>query len=488
MDNSLTLARHFARLLWLLIHEGQSVDEQKVALRAVVFVSKEASVRLSIKEGRLAVNNLVMPQALAGVQELAERLVEHGISAIEIDEGAKPSELLSLARLLAVGVASTSDVADFTQRLSQLEEATVHVRLSAASVKAPERTGEAPAKADVQPLTSSERVTHLFGKLDLAVTPHDTTTVLEEIAFSAEQAAREGRFDDAADVFSALLDRESAIADQEARRGYVVIVRRLTKPVLLRPIAHLISSDPRRCIPTERILQRCGQDGVDAIVDQYIGCSVAADRELYRATLARLSGARDALVMMLQDPRWYVVRQATELLGEFQMQDAERPLAELLRHQDERVRRAVARALSRLDTAFAFDALVRALTDDSTTVRLEAVSGLMLRRSARAGGTLAKAIDDETDTEVQFAILAALGRVGSPEAVQKLTKAAEAASGFLKSKKNSGLRIAAVQALGEARTPGALTALQSLSSDKEKDVRDAAARAVADMRRSTSAA
>jgi hypothetical protein len=221
MDNSLTLARHFARLLWLLIHEGQSVDEQKVALRAVVFVSKEASVRLSIKEGRLAVNNLVMPQALAGVQELAERLVEHGISAIEIDEGAKPSELLSLARLLAVGVASTSDVADFTQRLSQLEEATVHVRLSAASVKAPERTGEAPAKADVQPLTSSERVTHLFGKLDLAVTPHDTTTVLEEIAFSAEQAAREGRFDDAADVFSALLDRESAIADQEARRGYV---------------------------------------------------------------------------------------------------------------------------------------------------------------------------------------------------------------------------------------------------------------------------
>jgi HEAT repeat protein len=72
--------------------------------------------------------------------------------------------------------------------------------------------------------------------------------------------------------------------------------------------------------------------------------------------------------------------------------------------------------------------------------------------------------------------------------VQKLTKSAEAASGFLKSKKNSGLRIAAVQALGEARTPGALTALQSLSNDKEKDVRDAVARAIADMRRSTSAA
>jgi HEAT repeat protein len=488
MDNSLTLARHFARLLWLLIHEGQSVDEQKVALRAVVFVSKEASVRLSNKEGRLAVNNLVMPQALAGVQELAERLVEHGISEIEIDEGARPSELLSLARLLAVGIASTSDVADFSQRLSQLEGTTVHVRLSAALVKAPERTGETVPTPDAPPLTSGERVTHLFAKLGFATTPQEATNVLEEIAFSAEQAAREGRFEDSADVFSSLLDRENAITDPEVRRGYVVTVRRLTKPVLLRPIAHLISSDPRRRVPTERILQRCGQDGVDAIIDQYISSTSAAERDLYRATLSRLSGTRDALVQMLQDPRWYVVRQAAEFLGELQVQDTERPLAEILRHQDARVRRAVARALSRLDSVFAFDALVRALTDESATVRLEAVSGLMLRRSAKAGGTLAKAIDDESDTEVQFAILAALGRVGSPEAVQKLTKSAEAASGFLKSKKNSGLRIAAVQALGEARTPGALTALQSLSNDKEKDVRDAVARAIADMRRSTSAA
>jgi HEAT repeat protein len=487
MDNSLTLARHFARLLWLLIHEGQSVDEQKVALRAVVFVSKEASVRLSNKEGRLAVNNLVMPQALAGVQELAERLVEHGISEIEIDEGARPSELLSLARLLAVGIASTSDVADFSQRLSQLEGTTVHVRLSAALVKAPERTGETVPTPDAPPLTSGERVTHLFAKLGFATTPQEATNVLEEIAFSAEQAAREGRFEDSADVFSSLLDRENAITDPEVR-GYVVTVRRLTKPVLLRPIAHLISSDPRRRVPTERILQRCGQDGVDAIIDQYISSTSAAERDLYRATLSRLSGTRDALVQMLQDPRWYVVRQAAEFLGELQVQDTERPLAEILRHQDARVRRAVARALSRLDSVFAFDALVRALTDESATVRLEAVSGLMLRRSAKAGGTLAKAIDDESDTEVQFAILAALGRVGSPEAVQKLTKSAEAASGFLKSKKNSGLRIAAVQALGEARTPGALTALQSLSNDKEKDVRDAVARAIADMRRSTSAA
>jgi HEAT repeat protein len=77
---------------------------------------------------------------------------------------------------------------------------------------------------------------------------------------------------------------------------------------------------------------------------------------------------------------------------------------------------------------------------------------------------------------VQYAILAALGRVATPEAVQKLSRAAEAASGLFASRKNVGLRVAAIFALGDARTPGALTTLQSLSHDKDKDVKEAVAK------------
>ena len=74
MDNSLSLARYFARLVWLLVHEGQSVREQKAALRAAITVSKDASVRLGTREGRLAVNGLVMPQAFAAsLQPFPER-------------------------------------------------------------------------------------------------------------------------------------------------------------------------------------------------------------------------------------------------------------------------------------------------------------------------------------------------------------------------------------------------------------------------------
>ena len=483
MDNSLTLARHFARLVWLLIHESQSVSEQKVALRAVAFVSREVSVRLGLKEGRLAVNMLVMPQALTGVQELAERMAVHTIREIEIDEGAKPAELLALARLLSIGAASTSDAADFAQKLSQLEGVTVHVRLAEVTVPTPVRTSESVA-ADAAPVPDENRLTQLFTKLSVATDSVDTNAVLEEIGFVMEQSTREGRITDTADIFTELLDRESRISDPELRRVYLVMVRRFTKSVYLRPIAALLATSPERAKQIERVLQRCGQDGVDAVVDQYIAASAISARRLFREVLFRMTSAVDALVQMLNDPRWHVVRQAAEFLGDLGAQDAELALADQLRHQDVRVRRAVTRALARSDSAFSLDALSRAIVDEAAAVRLEAVAALAARKGARASALLSQAIDDESEQEVQYAILGGLGRVGSPDAVQKLAKAAEAASGLFKSKKNTGLRTAAVQALADARTPAALQALQALAGDKEREVRDAVARALQSSRSS----
>jgi HEAT repeat protein len=487
MDNSLALARYFARLVWLLIHESESTSEQKLALRAVVVVSKEASVRLGNKEGRLAVNGLVMPQALAGVRELAERLASHSIEEIEIEIGATPAELLALARLLAVGAASTSDAADFSQKLSELEKKTVHVRLAAKAPAAPARTSGAAERSEEDAsatvaVTAGRRVERLWERLAAATDAHSAQRVLDELAFTAEQATREGRTSDVADQFTTLLDCEAKVEDPTVRPAYVMAVRRLTKPTVLRPIARLLITEPAQTQRTERILQRCAQDGVDAVVDQYLGATSNRDRQVYRDVLFRLVAAREALVQMLLDPRWYVVRQASEFLGEIGAQEAERALADLLRHPDERVRRAVTRALGRIDSPFTLDALARALTDDDASVRLEAVAGLTARKGARAGSTLAGAIDGEDDVEVQFTILAAMGRVATPETVAKLAAAAAAASGLFKSKKNSALRIAAVIALGDAHTPAALAAIQGLANDREQEVRDAVARTLISQR------
>jgi hypothetical protein len=475
MDNSLTLARYFARLVWLLVHEGRSVSDQKAALRAVVTVSKESSVRLRNKEGRLAVNGLVMPQALTGVQELAARLAVHAIEEIEIDQSAAPSELLALARLLAADATTSSDAANFSQKLSELTSNTVRVRRAVAGEAAPTRTPDAEAVAEGPPDDVPSRVPKLLTRLTARLDPETAQQILDELVLLAEQATREGRTTDVAAIFSALLDRELAIIDPDVRRVFLVAGRRLTKPVVLRPIATLLVSHPATASRTERILQRVGQDGVDSVVDQYTSSRSVSERLVYRAVLARLPLAREALVQMLSDPRWYIVRQAAEFLGELGTDEAERPLADLLRHDDERVRRAATRALSRIESSFTLDAIARAVVDASATVRLEAVAGLAMRKTGRAGSMLVKAIDSEGEQEVQYAILSALGRVATPEAVHKLTRAAEAASGLFTSRKNIGLRVAAVYALGDARTAGALAALQALTADKDKEVRDAAA-------------
>jgi HEAT repeat protein len=86
---------------------------------------------------------------------------------------------------------------------------------------------------------------------------------------------------------------------------------------------------------------------------------------------------------------------------------------------------------------------------------------------------LRNALEEEPDTEVQYALLAALGKIATAAAVDQLIRAAEPKRRLLE-RKSTAFRVAAVEALGEARTPAALAALALLREDKEREVRDAA--------------
>jgi HEAT repeat protein len=181
---------------------------------------------------------------------------------------------------------------------------------------------------------------------------------------------------------------------------------------------------------------------------------------------------------MLDDSRWFIVRHAADLLGEMRVAEAAQPLAELLRHPEERVRRAATRALGCLDVPLALEAVGRSLSDPETPVRLEAAATLAARKSERAAALLAAALGTEHDIEVQHALLAGLGRVATADAVDALTAMAAATGGLFTQKKNTSLRVAAIFALGDTRTPAAFAALKSLANDREKEVRDAVARAL----------
>ncbi len=248
----------------------------------------------------------------------------------------------------------------------------------------------------------------------------------------------------------------------------------------------MLSLLPRRREHYERymeIITRTEDAGAEALVDALVSAASISDRRAYfDAMLTCRAGVR-VLLYMLGDERWYVVRNAADLLGEMRVTDADAPLTELLEHDDERVRAAAASALAKLGTGVAAKGLRAALRDASPDVRERAASALGTQKGPRLASSLIKAIDREEDIRVLMAMLTALGQIGTPDAVEKLISIARPQGRLFKRK--ASLRTAAVHALAESKSALAVATLQELLRDKEKDVRGAAAWVLLGKKRTT---
>jgi HEAT repeat protein len=519
MDYSVTFARHFSRLVWLLLNESGNIEEQKAALRATVTISKDGQVTLSTTEWRLTVNGDPLPEALTGVQDLTAQMIGHAVRELIIDKGAAPADLLGVARILAAEAVPGDGGVAVEKRVAALGAKTVRVVvagagvLTARAVGTPKTTASASAASaaagtdapasDVSTTGSHRRHTppadprgpgfmredsgsylafaavpqpkgsagDLLQQLDATKSVNVATRLLEDLVTIAENAAREGLHIIVADAFHGVVKREEALGETDLKRAYLMAMRRLTKPTLLRSVAQMLPRKRERHDDYMAVLVRTGEDGADALIEQLTSAQSLSDRRIFFDALVTLNAGVPALIHMLGDARWYVARNAADLLGEMAAEQALGPLAELLKHDDDRVRRAAITALSKLHSPKAVDALRTALRDSSAQVRMQAAAGMGTRKGMRTAATLTKALDDEEDADVQLAIIGSLGRLATTDAVQRLIKLAE--PGALFKKKPVAVRVAAVQALGEARTPAAQNALQHLVHDKDKEVSQA---------------
>jgi HEAT repeat protein len=254
-------------------------------------------------------------------------------------------------------------------------------------------------------------------------------------------------------------------------------LRQLKKPRLIKMVARLLTTRPENSDQLLALLARWGQDATDALIDELTVAETVSERRVLFDALVTLKAATPSLLHMLKDKRWFVLRNAAELLGELPSPDAEVPLGKLLKHEDERVRRAAAVSLGKIATGNAFAALRTALRDESSEVRLVAATALGSWRRPTSSHSLVVALEDEENADVQLQIIATLGRVGTPDAVQRLIAMAEP-GGTLFKRKAANIRLAAVEALGEAATPAAVDALKALREDKDTAVREAAIRLI----------
>lgn len=493
-----------ARLLWLQLNEPQDIDQQKATLRALVVIAGSGAVRLEVVEGGVSANGEPVAAVFPGVTDLATRLAAHGARELTVDAAAKPGDLLGVVRILAadpqpggspgdrlrqlgittvqldsgpLGPPAAPAVAGFELVSEDVVTKAVAAPRARPSMELPAGDGQSPGGLFDQFAAARHRDDRATLIAELASAPAaDALAVLDRVARAAEQAQRDDDGPELVALLAAVIRREN-VTPREVRREFALMIRRVVSGHGLRAIAAML---PRRTAPREDIelvLARMGEEGAEAVIDQLTRAEDAGDRRAYFDLLITLGAGIPALTYMLGDSRWYVVRNAVDLLGEMGATAAEKPISALLQHPDERVRTSATTALLRFDTPTSRATVRGALHSGTPAVRQQAIVAMGIRKGPDTAVTLLQSLDREADPAVQQAIYAALGKVGTADAVLRLITAAEPAKGLFR-RKPPELRAAAAAALGEARTPEALAALEALSDDRDREVREAAQRAL----------
>src|SRR5207244_2486210 len=193
-------------------------------------------------------------------------------------------------------------------------------------------------------------------------------------------------------------------------------------------------------------LRRAGADAVEVLLRMLVAAPGMSERRAVFDALTQMTEGMEQVVQMLDHDEWFVVRNVAELAGELGMEEAIPALSRQLDHADERVRKAVALGLAKIGSRNAAEPLRRALRDKSSEVRMQVALGIGGRKSSALAMPLVVAMDEETDDAVQRELMLALGRSGSPDAVEALRKFAQA-TGRIVGAKPSAAR------LGSARRP-----------------------------------
>jgi len=488
-----TFATLFARTLDLF-RDPTAKEGQKVQFRALVELLKLDAVTVTVDGGRLAVNGIPLEGAAYAV--LAQRLEFHSVGEIRIPAAPPAAEMFELLKALAdqpgEGDVSTRLRSTGAQQISVGIQASVSHDVAAAPAAAappppPPPPADVPAiledesPAAFAPATAASRSsTDILAELQRKPTGPQVPDLLAVLSRQLETAMKANRLEQALAIVAGIVRAEQSIGDEARRRQYSIALKRIYTKPLLEGIAHLVP------MPSQRdaallALQRAGEGGVEVLLDLLVAAPTIDERRGIFQALTGMKEGTDQLVHMLGHHQWFVVRNVAELVGELGLEEAVPALARQLDHEDERVRKAVALALAKTGSRSAAEPLRRALKDKSAEVRIQAAVGVGGRKASALAMPLVVAMGEEEDEAVEQELMLALGRIGSPDAVQALIKFAQP-GGKLFGRKPTALRVTAVEALRLAATPAAIGTLEGLGADSDKQVRAAAQAALRDLK------
>jgi hypothetical protein len=510
MSRSAEFANHFARLTSLFLRQTGEIDEQKQHLMAAVACANDLPVLLTREGDSLRADGETMTQVTIHTMVLVDRMKQHSLVRLEVTPAPSAADVLGLARILAAGAEGEGGM-NLQQRLASIRASTLRVEVAAPShppaapppveprvsfdafevVSEEEMQSSIARPAPRTHATPASSPTGMFAELSgpkAGVTPAQLLKALENatdigavenilVAMPPHIAAalENGKSDDAVSIMQGIAKREARTTDPQTKKIIGQSIRRMFTSALLDAIVRQLPGAGDRLPDFAVLLSHGGDPAIEKLADRLAESEQARERRAIFSVLVQLKSGVPLFIHMLGDHRWFVVRNAADLLAQMSAPEAELPLLTALDSADVRARRSVVTALARYTSPRAQGSLRRALQDAAPEVRLAAATGVGRTKSPEMTAALIEVLGREQDPEVQIALLGALGRQGTEEAVRRLVDAAEPERLF--KRKPPEYRVAAVKALRQAATPAALETLKTFAQDKDMAVRDAATKA-----------
>jgi HEAT repeat protein len=303
---------------------------------------------------------------------------------------------------------------------------------------------------------------------------------LSDLAALTLEALKQDRVQAALHAMSAIIAWEPEAPEGSPKNSYGIVIRRMLTRDVLALVAQYVA-DPRLSSEATRIMQRARTDGAEVLLGLLATSETIRERKAYMLALKGMPEGVAQVIHMLHHHQWFVVRNVAELMGEARIEESVGELGRLLSHHEARVRKAAAVALAKIGTAATVEPLRRALKEGNAELKA-LVAGSIVGREARAlAMPLVALAEGEENHDVLKEYYRALGRIGTPDAVQALIKAGEP-GGRLLGRRPTAPRLAAVEGLRLAGGNLAAAALEKLSDDGDKAVREAARRAVGEVK------
>lgn len=505
MRDEVKLTVLFGRLLELMARGPETTDDHRAALRALVELVASRSMAIVVSGSHVVVEGFMVPEDTPFADVVRDRFAAHEVGRVLIGCGASPVDLAHALRLLAASPvgggrhvaeqlrqAQVAAVAVVSTELESLGRAQRDTRITDALLVpagvlrqrppglvageiAPDSTHTAYDEMVRQQRAQGNTLVAAVARLADEPDSVQLLTRLDQVQHGVNKALNTGELNQAIEAILRMIRQEREVTNPEMQRAYGIALRRVLTAETLRRFAPYVFDEVYHD-DIVLLMRRAGTQGTKVLLDLLIEAPSQAERRACLRALRMLEEGTDVITSLLNHHEWFVVRNAADLVGELKIVEAASALGKALAHEDPRVRRSAGIALARLGTAETASHLRKALVDPDPDVRMAVVKEVGGRVLSGLAMPLLSAAAAEQDPAILGEFYRALGRIGTPDAVQALIKAA--AAGGLLSRKAVGPRLAAIEGLGTAGTAPALEALRKLASSGSGDVRAAAAKAL----------